>query len=81
MHNIYYLRLSGGRLLPLWLPPYFSVVFFSLNSNVFINIHEYVNEKICISIHHKTNCVLVIIWHQVCCFGAISSRDMSNFVG
>ena len=54
---------------------------FSLNSNVLIDIHEYVNETICISNHHKTNCVLVIIWHQVCCFRAISSRDMSNFVG
>ena len=54
---------------------------FYLNSNVFINIHEYVNETFCISNYYKTNCVLVILWHQVCYFRAISSRDISNFVG
>ena len=54
---------------------------FYFNSNVFININEYVNETLCISNHYKTNCILVIIWHQVCYFRAISSRDMSNFVG
>ena len=54
---------------------------FYLNSYVFINIHEYVNETLCIFNHFKTYCVLVIIWHQVCYFRAISSRDMSNFVG
>ena len=62
----------------------YTTLFFSdfyLNSIFFINIHEYVNEKLCISNHYKTNCVLVIIWHQVCYFRAISSRDISNFVG
>ena len=62
----------------------YTALFFSdfyLNSSVFINVHEYVNETLCISNHYKTNCVLVIIWHQVCYFRAISSRDMSNFVG
>ena len=54
----------------------YTALFFSdfyLNSNIFINFNEYVNETLCISNHYKTNCVLVIIWHQVCYFRAISS--------
>ena len=46
-----------------------------------IYIHEYVNETLYISNHYKTNCVLVISWHQVCYLRAIRSQDMSKFVG